>query len=404
MLVKVSWQEARDLLLEHTSVTGREVLPLADACGRILSSQIKAVLNVPPFDRSPFDGYAFRSADTQGELPVTLKITEEVPAGSVSSQAVSSGTAVKILTGAPIPDGADCVVKFEETEYDADHVTIFRAMKHGEDVARAGEDVKIGDVLGERGRRLDAGVAGAVAAQGITDAEVYRIPKIGVVSIGSELVEPGAECGMGQIYNSSRYSLQAALLAEGLSPVFYPIPRDDTDDICAVVDQALKENDAVITTGGVSVGDYDLTRAAFEKAGARILCGDLRLKPGGKSWYAVRDGKLLYGLSGNPASAMTSFYAVALPSLRKMRGDIDGRLPEMEVPLAEDFRKKGKVTRLLRGRLILADGRISFAAADKQGNSALHTLAGANALAEIPAGAGPKEAGAVLKIYYLGNG
>ena len=403
MAKKLSWTEARDILTEQTAPVGTERKPLRDACGRILAAPVTAVENVPPFDRSPYDGYALRSADTQGELPVTLNILEEIPAGSVPTAALTPGTAAKILTGAPVPEGADCCIKFEETEFGPEIVTVPVRLSPGENLVRAGEDMRIGDLLADAGRRVDAGAAGAIASQGIAEVEVYRVPRVGVISIGSELIEPGEPMRPGCIVNSSRYALQAALEAEGLSVSFYPIPRDDTDAIAALVDAALTENDAVITTGGVSVGDYDLTKAAYEQAGVRILCGDLALKPGGKSWYGIRNGRLIFGLSGNPASAMTNFYAVVLPCLRKLRGDPGGRLPEMYAALAESFGKSGKQTRLLRGRLILGEAGPVFAAADKQGNSAIHTLAGANALAEIPAGTGPLEAGAKVKIYYFGE-
>ena len=400
---KLSWQEAGDILMEQAVPVGTERKKLQDACGRILAAPVAALENVPPFDRSPYDGYALRSADTAGALPVTLRILEEIPAGSVPTQALTPGTAVKILTGAPVPEGADCCVKFEETTFTAETVTVSRQLAPGENLVREGEDVRAGQLLAEPGSRVDSGIAGAVASQGIAELEVYQVPRIGVLSIGSELIAPGEPQRPGSIYNSSRYALQAVLEAEGMAVSFYPIPRDDTDAIAALVDQALQENDAVITTGGVSVGDYDLTKSAYEQAGVQILCGDLSLKPGGKSWYGIRDGRLIFGLSGNPASAMTNFYAIVLPALRKLRGDKDGRLPELSAVLAEDFKKGGKQTRLLRGRLSVQDGRLAFFPADKQGNSAIHTLAGANALAEIPAGAGPQKAGAQIKVYYIGS-
>ncbi len=400
MKERISWQEARELLLEKTNVIGSELLPLGKSYGRICAKDIKAKHNVPPFDRSPFDGYVFRSEDTKGDLPVTLSILEEIPAGSFPSMTVTAGKASKILTGAPIPEGADAVTKFEETDYTKTTVTLKRAYEFDENVIHAGEDIQAGQILAARGQEIDAGLAGTFASQSITSIEVFSIPRIGILTTGSELIEPDKERTGGKIPNSNRYSFEAALLKAGCIPVYLGTPSDSVEEIAAMIKKGLSQCDAILTTGGVSVGDYDLTKAAYEALGAELICGNLKLKPGGKSCYGLLDGKLLFGLSGNPASALTNFYAIALPAIRKLSGR-NPYYPEFNAYLAEDFKKKSKQPRLLRGKLEFQDGKVCFRQAKQQGNGALHTLSGANAMAEIPAGGSPIEKGSLLKVFSI---
>ena len=402
MTKPMEWRKARDLLLERARPIAAETIALEQAAGRILAASVAAQRDVPPFDRSPFDGYAFRSEDTAGELPVTLTILEEVAAGAVPTRTVTPGTAVKILTGAPIPPGADAVSKFEETEFTPETVTLKRAYKAGENLIRRAEDVHVGMVLAERGQVVDAGVAGALWAQGIDTVSVYRRPRVAVITTGSELEEGTDEPAEGKIPNSNRPAFETALKLAGAEPIYYGAPGDDCAAIAALMERALAECDALLTTGGVSVGDYDLTPAALEQAGVEIVVRNINLKPGGKCCYGWKNGKFAASLSGNPASALTCFYAVALPVLRRLSGVAQAQLPEVTARLAVDFKKGGKQTRLVRGRLTVDESGLVFQPAAQQGNGALHTLAGANALAEIAAGAGPQSAGTALRVCYFG--
>lgn len=398
----MEWRQARDLLLKHIQPVEEELLPLDQATGRLLSRPQWASSDMPPFDRSPYDGYAFQSGDTQGKLPVTLRVLEEVPAGSVPTQKVVPGTAVKVLTGAPIPPGADAVTKFEETRFSPDTVTLLRSYESGENIICRGEDLRTGDQLASPGQRLDPGLAGALWAQGVREVAVYRIPRVGLITTGSELQEDHTPGKAGQIPNSNRPAFEAALRLAGAEPVYYGTPGDDCDAIASVLSVAWRETDLVITTGGVSVGDYDLTPAALEQAGWTIAVQNLLMKPGGKCCFGWQGKKLACCLSGNPASAMTCFYAVVLPLLRKLSGHPEERLPELTVPLGADYPKASHQTRLLRGKLTFENGRLEFIPASSQSNGALHSLAGANALAEIPAGSPSLAAGTPLQVCYIG--
>jgi molybdopterin molybdotransferase len=404
MLKNPDFLTARDLLLERVSPVETETLPLTDCAGRVLARELKAAENVPPFDRSPYDGYAFRSADSSRaskETPVTLRIIEEVPAGAVPTRLCTQGTAIKILTGAPIPQGADAVVPYERTQFTDTQVTLFSPAKLGENIVYAGEDVHRGDVLARMGTVIDAGLAGTLAGQGVAAPQVYRVPKIGILSTGNEVTEVGQTLESGKIYNSNRYTLTAAVKALGCQPVFLGLAGDSVEDICALVRQGLDTCDAVLSTGGVSVGDYDLTPDAMEQAGVELLFRGVQLKPGMACAYGVGQGKLVCGLSGNPASSLTNFYAVAVPALKKLTGAGDYLPREITVTLAQDFTKKSPCTRLLRGTLDLSDGTARMRLPADQGNVVLSSVIGCDVMAVVPGGTGPLTAGTQLQGFLL---
>ncbi|MBO6010812.1 MAG: molybdopterin molybdotransferase MoeA [Oscillospiraceae bacterium] len=366
----------------------------------MLADDLVSAFNVPPFDRSPYDGYAVRSADTAAasrERPAALRVVEEIPAGKTPTRALAPGEAAKILTGAPIPVGADAVVMFEKTEFTAGSVTLFESLRSGENVVRAGEDVKKCALLAAKGSVVDSGLLGVLAAQNKVSAEVFKRPRVGVVSTGSELVPVGAEPAPGLIYDSNRYTLSGALLALGCEPVAYGIAADNVPAIKAALERALAECDAVVTTGGVSVGDYDLTPAAMESAGAELLFAGCEIKPGMACAYGAAGGKLICALSGNPAAALTNFHLVARPALLKLCGRRDFEPAEFDIELAEAFDKPSPAVRVLRGRLDLSGGTARIVFPREQGNAVLSSAVGCDVMAVIPAGSGKLPAGTKLK-------
>lgn len=404
MLKNADYIEARELLMSVVSAVDCERVPLSGSGGRILAEALTAKENIPPFDRSPYDGYALRSEDVSlasREAPVTLRILEEIPAGSVPTQALSSGTAAKILTGAPIPEGADAVVMFEKTEFTESTVTLFAPVKSGSNIVRAGDDVRAGTVLAEAGSVIDSGLAGTLAAQGVTEPLVYRLPRIGLFSTGSELVEADRSPSAGQIRNTNRFALEAALHALGCTVEYFGIAGDSEAETAQILSKALSSCDAVISTGGVSVGDYDLTPAAMELVGAEIILRGVAMKPGMACVCAVKDGKLICGLSGNPASALTSFHVVVTPALKKLCGRKDALPTELSVHLKGGFKKSAPKTRFLRGKLEFDGGGITISCPREQGNGSLSSMIGCDAMAVIPAGSGPVDEGCVLKGYLI---
>ncbi len=398
----IHYLEALDIMSESIVPVSAENIPLSRSCGRVLAVDLTAAVDIPPFDRSPYDGYAFRTADTltaSSESPVTLTILEEVAAGSFPTKTIVPGTAVKILTGGPVPEGADGIIKYEYTRFTEKTVTLFEPVtKH--DIVRRGEDVRAGELLMSRGGRIDPAAMGTLAAQGIANPLVYKIPKIGILSTGNELAELEQEISGGQIRNTNRYMLEGAIRLMGAEPFVLSTARDNAEEIASLLRQGLEQCDAVISTGGVSVGDYDATPAAMELAGAEIIVRRLDMKPGGPCAYGVKDGKAVFALSGNPAAAIVNFYALVLPCLRKLCGLTEYMNRKITVTLADDFKKPSPQLRLLRGTLDLSNGQtlMRFSA---QGNSQLHAIIGCDVLAVIPAGTQRLDAGTRLDAYLI---
>jgi molybdopterin molybdotransferase len=395
---------ARDLLLKLPVTLETERVALCDAVGRVLAEPLVAELAVPPFDKSPYDGYALRGEDTVGaspENPVTLTLTEELPAGTAPTISVTPGTAAKILTGAPIPPGANVTVKYEQTTFTATTVTLTAPLKPDTDIVRTGEDVACGDCLAEAGTVIEPAVAAMLAGQGRAEAIVYRRPRVSLIATGSELIAPGAPLEPAKIYDTNSALLGGYLTRLGMQVRDCGILPDDPTAIAAELEQALLTSELVITTGGASVGDYDWAVRTAEQIGAEVLFWKTAMKPGGSIMAAVKDGKLILGLSGNPGAAVIGLQRVAMPYLKKLCGR-NNVLPErFEVFLERDFKKKSPALRMVRGHIKLEDGRAVFCAHDGQGNGAVRSLVGCDVFGEIPAGSPPLPAGSKIWAYRL---
>ena len=404
MATLTSYLEARKMISDFVSPVGTELLPIENCPGRIMAENLTAAQDIPPFDRSPFDGYVFRAEDSLNaskENPVTFPILEEIPASSVPQHPVTKGTASKILTGAPIPEGADAVVPFEQTSFTEETVTLFRAYQSGINIVRVGEDIRKGTLLAPMGTVIDPGVMGSLAAQNVGRVLVYRKPRVAVLATGSELVELGHDLVPGKIHDSNSYSMAGAIRDQGAEPVYYRLVNDSVEAIADGLEKALRECDAVVTTGGVSVGDYDLTPAAMEKIGAEVFFRKVDLKPGMACAYGQRDGKLICALSGNPASSITNFYAIAMPAFRKLSGLAKYEIEEFPIRLKERFGKASPSNRMLRGFLDVSDGIVKMQLSQGQGNVMISGLIGCNLAAIIPAGSGPLPAGTELQGFFL---
>lgn len=404
MKQNISLEEARHLLLANCSLPRVEEIYFRDALGRVLGEDLVAKENVPPFSRSPYDGYAFRAADTvtaTADRPVLLEVIEEVPAGHAPQAKLGEGQAVKILTGAPIPEGADVVEKFEVTTRQGNQVAVYASYRSGTNIIPAGEDVAEGDIVAYRGQVVDPPIVGLMAALGMVKVPVYQRPQIAIISTGDELLEVGEPLQPGKIRNSNSHTLAAYCTELGGDPIVLRTPKDRVEEIGTAIQSGLEQSQMVITTGGVSVGDYDLVHEALKYIGAEILYWQIDIKPGSPTLAAVKDGKVILGLSGNPASAMVVFQLLGFPYIRKLTGRSNYMLPEIQVTLKEDFRKASPARRFLRGRLIYERDRIYMESTGDQGNGILHSMIGCDVLAEIPAGSGPVSAESTLKAYLL---
>ena len=396
MLKNAEWEAVRDLLAERAAPAVTEDVVLDECAGRVLGYDLKAEEAVPPFDRSAYDGYALRAEDVRtasGENPVTLQITETIPAGETARRSVEAGYAAHLMTGAAIPSGADCVINFERTEYTENTVTLFAPLREGENIVRRGEDVQKGEVLAAAGTMIDAGLAGTLAAQGRGRVTVFRKPAVGIISTGNELVTPGMEQTEGKIRDANGPAFTALLAGEGCQVQNLGVCGDDAAEIERQIRLGLDTCDALLLTGGVSVGDWDVTPEAMERCGVKMLVRGVNMKPGMACAFGEKDGKLIFGLSGNPASALTNYYACVMPAIRKLTGRRDLIPERMIMHLKEDVKKKSPSVRFLRGRLDLKDGLVGFVPSFGQGNVMLADMIGCNAFAVIPAGSGALPAG-----------
>ena len=404
MLKNVDADAACGMLYELPASRAIEQVTLSNALDRIVSGDIYAAIPVPPFDRSPYDGYAFRGEDTsrasRGD-PAVLKLTEEIPAGKYPLYEIKAGYAAKILTGAPIPKGADSTVKYERTEYSDTEVRIFEPIKPDTDIVYAGSDVKQGQKIAQQGTVITAPVISSLANQGFTGADVYKKPVITVISTGAELCEAGESLRPAAIYNSNTHTLSAYLTGVGAAPVNGGVVTDDPGIIAARLDRAFPDSAMVITTGGASVGDYDWAVESAELLGAKILFWKVLMRPGGAIMAAVKGDKLLLSLSGNPAAAVLGLFRIAMPYIKKLCGRSDCFFPEISVALKDQFKKDSPKLRILRGKLEVIDSRAYFAESDSQGSEAVSSLTGCDLLGEIPMGSPPLPAGAIIKAYRI---
>ncbi|WP_415536434.1 gephyrin-like molybdotransferase Glp [Dehalobacter sp. 4CP] len=404
MQKNISLEEAQSLIFDYCPLTEMENNHLADTLGRVLAEDIVARENIPPFSRSPYDGFVFRAEDTAGASeanPVTFEVIEEVPAGYTAQNAVSKGQAIKILTGAPIPEGADAVVKFEEVEVQGSKISVSKAFMHGEDIVPAGEDIAVGDLIAAEGTVVTAPLMGLMASLGVAEVLVYKRPKIAIISTGDELRDVTEPLAPGKIRNSNSYTLQGYLRSLGAETVVMGICKDKKEDVAALVEEAWKHADLVLTTGDVSVGDYDVIRHAADYLGAETLFWKIEIKPGSPCLAAVKDGKMLIGLSGNPAAAMVTFQLMAVPYIKKMTGRRDYCYRKIEVTLKKDFRKSSPRRRFLRGRMLYENGMVIMESTGEQGNGVLRSMLGCDILAEIPEKSGPVKAGEKLTAYII---
>lgn len=397
----LSARQGMDLLLDLPVRLCAEEVPLLGAWGRVLAVDVTAAINVPPFPRSPYDGYALRSADTLGaseETPVTLTLTEELPAGTAPRQPLGPGQAAKILTGAPIPPGADCVVKYEETRFTDSTVTLFSPLSPG-NIVPAGEDVTAGSLLAKAGTVLDPGLTGVLAGQGLDRVSVFRRPAAALVSTGSELAPQGSPLAPGQIYGTNLYTIGGLLSGMGCAVHDGGTLADDPAALARTLDELAGRYDLVVTTGGASVGDYDYTQRAIEAAGGEVLFHKLAFKPGGAMLAGVLNGTVVLGLSGNPGAAAVGLLAVARPYILKLCGRSDGLPVPMTLPLKSPLKKASPQTRYLRGRLVLEEGRALFEENPGRGNGSAFSLIHCELLAEIPADSPPLAAGTPVTVY-----
>ena len=402
---KLEYEAALELLLAHTKRNANwQTVPLIEAFGRIAAKDIIARMEQPPFDRSPLDGYALLSGDTAGackEQPVSLAVVGKIFAGDGAEHVISSGQAYKIMTGAKIPQGADCVIRQEDVALDGDCVLIPIALKRQENICLSGEDVPSGQVIISKGERVSSAHVGILAAQGVVGVQVLDKPVIGLLSTGSELVDLGSDLGRGCIFDSNSYMLLAELYSLGADVHRFSPQADDTCCLLKTVEELWEGCEAVITTGGVSVGEADLMPEVAKRLGGKLLFQSVNIRPGTPLLALERGGKLLLALSGNPFAAMATFALFAIPMVNKLSGLSFYDLARQKACITHDYINKGKARRFVRaavqgGNVSVPDGNHS--------PGALFRMLGCNCLIDIPAGVSMLNAGDMVDIIHGGVG
>lgn len=404
-------EEARAHVLEHCAVLPAVRLPLDQALGLVTAETLISDQSIPPFANTGMDGYALRAADTTGaspEGPARLQVIGTLAAGQAPEQVVRPGQAIRIMTGAPIPDGADAVVMVELTRTDGPDVLVERVVPVGESIRRAGDDIRPGDEVIPVGTLLGPAHLGVAASLGTAEVLVHRRPRVGVLSTGDELTDGPGALRPGQIRDSNRHTLLALLRQSGCEAVDLGIVGDREDDIVSALGRAGADLDAVLTSGGVSVGDFDYVKVALD-----------RLCPDGMRWMqvAVRPAKPfafgrlggnvpVFGLPGNPVSSAVSFELFARPALRQMMGQTgaDRFRPRLRAVAAEGLRAAtdGRLSLVRAWAFVGGDGRVQVRSAGGQGSHVLSALARSNGLALVPAGT-DVAAGQEVDVWLLGE-
>ncbi len=384
-------------------VPDSEIILLEDACGRIAARALCARMDQPPFDRSPLDGYALHSADTAGasrENPVILPVTMKLYAGDAPAAALSAGCAARIMTGAPLPEGADCVLMQELTDSGEETVQLYAALKPQQNVVFRGKDIAAGAVIAPEGAVLTPAHLGVLAGQGYAEVPVYRPLTVGVLATGSELLAPGEAWAPGKIYDANSIQNAARLRQLGFA-VRRQHCSDDPDEIARQMKELLAVCDAVITSGGVSVGQKDYLPAVLEQLDAKMLVEGVAQKPGSPMLAATVGGRLVFCLSGNPFAAAATLEQYAIPALLRAAGrQEESCIPARTVcTLTTGFSKASRGNRYLRARMQGGEAAIPGEGdAEVHSSGSLSAMIGCNCLVELPAGSGPVKAGEKVEV------
>jgi molybdopterin molybdotransferase len=389
--------EAQQRVLEEVTLLETEEVALADAHLRVLREDVAAAADVPAADNSAMDGYAIRAEDAPGEL----RVIGDIPAGSVSESAVEPRTAMRIMTGAWLPAGADAVAQVEITDRGTDTVRILERVRRGANIRRRGEDMRAGDIVLPSGTLLRAGELGALATARRSRVIVSKRPTVGVLSTGNELVDAGQDVAPGRIVNSNAFSLSGLVRETGGIPQRFGIVRDSREETIAAIESALA-CDFLISSGGVSVGAYDFVKEALEALGAETKFWRVAMKPGKPIVLSRVRERLFFGLPGNPVSCMVGFTLFVAPALRKamgVRGDV---LPPM-VNMRTTATLRGSERRFyVRVRVVAREGELVAEPMRAQGSGVSTSMIGANGLAVVEAGVGDVGEGSIVPVLIVG--
>jgi molybdopterin molybdotransferase len=407
-------EEAQNKILSFIKVLEPEKKAILDCLGQVLAENVFSAIDVPPLDNSAMDGFAVRAEDTYGansNTPIILPVIDQVAAGYIASKKVTPQTAIRIMTGAVVPDGADAIVQFEDTDEvarkntGADQATIgiIRQADKGQHIRQKGEDISKGAIILPKGTMLHAAQIGVLASLGYSDISVIRRPKVAVLVTGDELLDIGQPLSPGKIYNSNAYSLAAQIMWYGGIPKILGIGRDSFEAINQKIDSA-EGCDMLITSGGVSLGDYDVVKDVLANRG-KIELWTVCMKPGKPSAFGtikVGDKKILHlGLPGNPVSSMVTFEQFARPAMFKMMGRNDIEKATIQAVMDDDVKNSDGRRIYLRVIVSKKDDTYHARITGPQGSGVLTSMAKANGLAIVPENTSGVKAGDIVKVQIL---
>jgi molybdopterin molybdotransferase len=406
----ISYADALRIVLESaTRIMPVETVPLVLAPGRILAETIASAEDIPAHANSAMDGYAVRAEDlatATAEQPVALAVVDESSAGAVALQRVAPGSAIRIMTGGLVPEGANAIVEVESTSERDGVVTVRRAVRPGDSVRSAGEDVRAGEVVLRSGRRLTPGDIGVLASLGVVNVPVRVPPKVGILSTGNEIVEPSRQPAVGQLRNSSSPALYAYCAEVGAEPIDLGIARDDREELEEKLEHGLRF-DILLTTGGVSAGEYDFVQTILPELGVDVRFHKVNIKPGKPILFGVfaagQDETLVFALPGNPVSTLIGFHQFVRPALRAMMQETSEPI-RLRAALATPIRKSDSKRHFVRGVLsTAADGALAVATTGTQSSGAMSSMSRANCLIVLTEDQGSLEVGALVDVELLAS-
>ena len=399
----ITVEEALDTILAHVETMGQEKVSILEALTRVIGEDIHAPRHIPPFDNSGMDGYAVRAENVRAASeahPLQLEVIDDVPAGFRSKKALTDGQAIRIMTGAPMPVGADTVVPVEETKKEVNTVHILKAFPRGDNVRQAGEDVRKGDLVISRGDVIRPAEVGMLASVGRSFVSVYQRPTVAILCTGEELADVDEPLGDIKIVSSNSYTLAAQVKDCGAIPIQLGIARDRKEEIKEKLGQGVRA-DVLISSAGVSVGDYDFVKDALSELGMDMMFWKVAMKPGKPLVFGTIQGKPVFGLPGNPVSSMVAFEQFVRPSLLKMMGHRQIFRPIIEAVLRNDIRKEPGRRHYIRALVSFEENRYSVTPTGAQGSGILRSMVRANGLIVIPEDREVVRAGESVRVQLL---
>lgn len=397
----ISLDEAIEILNNNVTNLDIEEVDLINGLNRVISENIYSKINNPPFNKSAMDGYALISNNFELSNK-KLKVIDKVYAGGVCNSIVNEDTAVRIMTGAPIPKGANAVIKQEDVTLEDDYIILNKSLKENENICVKGEDISKGSLLVKSNKKLDYADIGILASSGINRIKVYKRPKIAFISTGDEVMDIGLELEEGKIYNSNKYSILSRIKELGYKAKYINHINDNFYEIGNYIEDISKEADLIITTGGVSVGEKDLLKDAINTTSGEKLFWKIAIKPGSAVLCSKVNKSIVISLSGNPTAALTTFELLVKPTLEKLSGGKEVKINREKAILLQDMKKKNPQRRFIRGFVEIDNCKqYVHITQTKSGNGILSSAINSNCIIEIEANSDGKNQGDLVDIIKL---